>query len=170
MPLRKSSTRWKWILSGVSKCFVRKCSNWVLDSRQWSAMAGWVHNFWLLQLLQMNEPVDGSLQNCTDSTVIKGKISLSFFPHLFDCDIEAPCKLLPPRLVFVFEGAIGIFVVRSAWLSIRGHGWLTLHTLVCVCVCYVTVWICWPYTCGRSWWLMLELLWCWQPETKRAAS
>lgn len=42
MPLRKSSTRLKWILSVVSSCFVETSWSWVLDSGQWSAMAGWV--------------------------------------------------------------------------------------------------------------------------------
>lgn len=69
----------------------------------------------------------------------------------------------------MFEGAFMIFVVRSAWLSVRGHGWLTLHTHT-LSVCYVTVWICWPYTCGQGWWLMLELQWCWQRKMQRTAS
>lgn len=42
MPLRKSSTHWKWILSTVSSCSVEMSWNWVPDSERWSATAGWV--------------------------------------------------------------------------------------------------------------------------------
>lgn len=40
---------------------------------------------------------------------------------------------------FVFELAFMILVVRSAWLSVRGHGWLTLHTHThCLCVMWLS--------------------------------
>lgn len=80
-----------------------------------------------------------------DSAVIKGQFPLLCLHfhlivilkrHVNSCT-SAGC---------VSEGASMMLVVRSAWLSIRGQRWLTPHTLT-LSVCYVTVWICWPYTC-----------------------
>ena len=76
MPSRKSSTQWKWILSAVSSCFVERSWNWVLDSGQSSATAGWVDfisdtvQIASSQIIQNTDPLEQCILSPTDEYFI----------------------------------------------------------------------------------------------------
>lgn len=52
--------------------------------------------------------------------------------------LKHPVNSCTPAGFCVWWSCCDFFVVRSARLSIRGHGWLTLHTLVCLCAMWLS--------------------------------
>lgn len=127
MPLRKSSTHWRWTLSTVSSCSVVMSWNWVLDSEQWSAMAGWVTSY----TVRLISWVTVTSKDVSSRFYTKKRTdSVLFGTNTFRVKVLS-CNVFP--VVFT-EGFLS--TAKSAWcLFLKGHRWNRLHHV------YVLVWL-----------------------------